>query len=1377
MPVLDTEKVDRLKQILRWHPRGMTISDLAAKMDMNRNLVAKYLDMLLISGQVEMELVGAAKVYFLSRRVPISSVLEFSSDLVIVLDCEQKIVQVNDPLLRMLGEKKEALVGRNLTEIDNPFFRAVPLIVPSKDKDILGQVREMECTLGEKKHHFHVKQLQTAFEDGNQGITLIIEDISAQVMYREMLEINEARYRGIVEDQTEFITRFLPDGKLVFVNDAYARYLGKKKEELLGGPHIPNLEEEDTLAVSRNIRSLSKDDPAVTFECRIHHSSGKDRWNLWMVRVLFDDEHKPVEYQGIGRDNTEKREAAARINQYIKDMEFLSRKAQEFVELSPDIDIYYAIGEGLSELLPSAVIQVNSYSALTDMLTTRAVFSERDHQIFSDCIGHEYIGFQFKLRTIPPLLRTLALNELLKGVLFNTDESLYNFFFQQIPADTCERIKDILNLGDTYYGLGLVRHGTLFGAVCFSLRKGETVSNSSLIETYIHQASIVLHRRLTDDALKESETRYRGIVEDQTEFIIRFLPDWTITFANDSVCRFFQKECHELPGYSILSLIATEDHERVVHDILALNSDNPVHTLEFRVLEPSGNNRWFQWTNRLLSNHGGMSVEYQAVGRDISEQKEADAKVRQYIADIEFLSKKSYEFLELSPDADIYETICRGVKDILPKAIVLVNAINLKNDATTRSVLGVEERAVFSTLMGEDIIGKFVKVPKNFHGDNAVKINRSGRIIRVPGNLFIATHKHVPETVCAKIEKTLNIGDIYLIGLVSQGIILANVVIMLRKGDSLERVDLIEAYIRQAANALLRWNTEETLNKSEKLYRSVLENIQDVFYRSDIAGNLIMASPSWAELLGYDSPDDCIGYSIAEKFWFEPEHRKEFLDAVNRNGSVSDYEVVLKRRDGTPCYVSTNSHLYYDDAGSLLGVEGIFRDISERRISAEKIRNNISQMEFFSRKMQEFIELPPDSDIYHAIGKGLMELLPDSVIASVNAYDPIEGTLTIKTLSKEKANATMCKYLGRDLTGFSLHVNTPFPEEILTGKVYPVQNNLCSILFQNFPQDACDKIMQELNLGNFYTVGLVWRGVLLGNIALGLPEGKELDKVQFIEIYARAASIVLQREIAEKSLKESREIFSNVATYAPVPIAIIEADGRYQFVNQKFIEIFGYDLNDFKTGKEWFSLAYPDPEYRKTIIASWKSDLIASMKGQQRPETFTVRCKNGVDREITFRPVSLSDGKECVVYEDVTEHHKAEVIQKLLSSIVETSRDAIISKTPDGTILTWNRAAEQIYGYAQEEMIGRNISMIIPHERQEEAGEIITRIKNGDSVTNLETLRIRKDGRIINVAVTISPITNEDGIVIGASIIGRDISFKKSGERMRESEDKYRNVG
>ena len=93
---------------------------------MNRNLVAKYLDMLLISGQVEMKVTGTAKVYYPSSRVPVSAMLEFSSDFVIMLNEWQTIIYINDPVLKLLDEKREMLVGRNTREIDNPFIRCLP---------------------------------------------------------------------------------------------------------------------------------------------------------------------------------------------------------------------------------------------------------------------------------------------------------------------------------------------------------------------------------------------------------------------------------------------------------------------------------------------------------------------------------------------------------------------------------------------------------------------------------------------------------------------------------------------------------------------------------------------------------------------------------------------------------------------------------------------------------------------------------------------------------------------------------------------------------------------------------------------------------------------------------------------------------------------------------------------------------------------------------------------------------------------------------------------------------------------------------------------------------------------------------------------------
>jgi PAS domain S-box-containing protein len=141
-----------------------------------------------------------------------------------------------------------------------------------------------------------------------------------------------------------------------------------------------------------------------------------------------------------------------------------------------------------------------------------------------------------------------------------------------------------------------------------------------------------------------------------------------------------------------------------------------------------------------------------------------------------------------------------------------------------------------------------------------------------------------------------------------------------------------------------RKQAEEALRRSEANYRSVIENIQDVFYRSDAQGNLIMASPSFLTLLGYESLAECLGRPFAGTFYYNPEKRTEFLRQIQEKGNVTNYEVVLKRRDGTPVTVETNSHFCFDDAGNVAGVEGTFRDITGRMQAEEERRKLESQL-------------------------------------------------------------------------------------------------------------------------------------------------------------------------------------------------------------------------------------------------------------------------------------------------------------------------------------------------------------------------------------------------------------------------------------------------
>ena len=135
----------------------------------------------------------------------------------------------------------------------------------------------------------------------------------------------------------------------------------------------------------------------------------------------------------------------------------------------------------------------------------------------------------------------------------------------------------------------------------------------------------------------------------------------------------------------------------------------------------------------------------------------------------------------------------------------------------------------------------------------------------------------------------------------------------------------------------LKYN-QQTIQQSEQNYRSILENIQEVYYRTDTDGNIILASPSMATLLGYSSSSVLYGQNVATALYANPEDRKKFLAEIERTGSVSNYEVLLRKRDGTPITVITSSHKYYDTPGNFLGVEGIFRDISDRKRAEEAAR-------------------------------------------------------------------------------------------------------------------------------------------------------------------------------------------------------------------------------------------------------------------------------------------------------------------------------------------------------------------------------------------------------------------------------------------------------
>ncbi|MDI6719503.1 MAG: PAS domain S-box protein [Methanomicrobiales archaeon] len=352
--LLHQDRIDTIKGILKRNSKGLTISELSQKVNLNRNSLAKYLEILLVSGQVEMESFGTAKVYYLSRRVPLSALLKFSTDLIVMLDGDLKVVQANDNFLSFFSLAREAILGEDYSKL--PLLSDLPLQTLARDPNAEGEiVREICIPRGGEEVFFRAKMVPTVFDDGSKGVTLIAENITLRKQYEEQLKASEARYRAIVEDQTELICRRLPDGTITFVNDAYCRYFGMSAENLVGHKFFPGMPLTDLAHRTEAHRKMCPAEPVVTYEVRHPRPGGEVRWLQWTDRALYGEGGILLEIQSVGRDVTERRQA----EQELRIMETAIASSIDGIAIfSPDAALTYA---------NRAFLDISGYASVSDI--------------------------------------------------------------------------------------------------------------------------------------------------------------------------------------------------------------------------------------------------------------------------------------------------------------------------------------------------------------------------------------------------------------------------------------------------------------------------------------------------------------------------------------------------------------------------------------------------------------------------------------------------------------------------------------------------------------------------------------------------------------------------------------------------------------------------------------------------------------------------------------------------------------------------------------------------------------------------------------------------------------------------------------------------
>ena len=314
-------------------------------------------------------------------------------------------------------------------------------------------------------------------------------------------------------------------------------------------------------------------------------------------------------------------------------------------------------------------------------------------------------------------------------------------------------------------------------------------------------------------------------------------------------------------------------------------------------------------------------------------------------------------------------------------------------------------------------------------------------------------------------------------------------------------------------------------------------------------------------------------------------------------------------------------------------------------------------------------------------------------------------------------------------------------------------------------EPALKATVKAEGIGALAFVPLVSDGNLIGKFMayFNAPHVFPESDVELSLTIARQLAFALERQRAEDDLRQSEERFRAIVETTPECVKLVGSDGTLLHMNAAGVAMVGADSAQTVVGKNVYDLIAPEDRdrfraFNEKICRGEKGSLefeISGLLGKRRQmETYAVPL-----RQPNGRVVQLG------ISRDITVRNRAEHATNLLAAIVDSSDDAIISKNLDGVITSWNRGAERIFGYTAEEAIGQHITLIIPPDRRDEERDILARLKRGERVDHFETVRVRKDRTLLDISLTISPVKDAAGCVVGASKVARDITERRQVEQ------------
>lgn len=483
---------------------------------------------------------------------------------------EGRILEVNDSLIEFFGYSRAEMIGHTALELNlwsnleqRDHYRA-----------LLEQqrwVRNLEVQLQTKSGQIKTALLSAEVQtlEGQERLIVMQRDISNRKATELALQQSEARYRAIVEDQTELIVRFLPDTTLLFVNDAYCRYFGVTWEGVIGQSYNPAIYEPDRDRVAELLQSLSVENPTVVIENRVV-ANGSVRWTQWVNRLLFDQQGNAAEIQAVGRDITE-----------LKQIEEALRKSEANL------------------LQAQRIAHIGSWEL--DLITQEITWSEELFHIFG----------------LDPALVEPSYPELLETIPNRERQMLVAAVEQAVAGCTSYEIEHCIRRCD--------------GTLRYVISKGQAMLSEQPPELKLYGTILdITERKQIEIALQASEAKFQEIAQtlNQVSYVIS-VPTGQYLYISPAYEKLWGYSCESLyqDPRSWLDRIHPEDLDDVLQTLNQLFAGIQ-RRVQYRIFAANGEIRWIESESLIVHDDDGNPLRIVGLADDITNRKLLEQSLR-----------------------------------------------------------------------------------------------------------------------------------------------------------------------------------------------------------------------------------------------------------------------------------------------------------------------------------------------------------------------------------------------------------------------------------------------------------------------------------------------------------------------------------------------------------------------------------------------------------------------------------------------------------------------------------------------------------------------------------------------------------------------------